>query len=191
MNKLFPERNKREKNNYSQKDAYNPVFAPFYKDNVSFKGFNNTALKGVSKVLNASAFQNFVEKHSQNDANITRNMTIATDILLAISSVIRTKKSKKIKEDRKNPLIYNKIITTAISVFGGYKIDKMIQNNTKAFIEKFRQANINNPKLDKYIQGINVIRPTLVFAILYYGILPILSTFTADKADKIHKKSKI
>ena len=118
-------------------------------------------------------------------------MTIATDILLAGSSVLCTKKSKKIKENKKKPLIYNKIITTAVSVLGGYKLDKMIQKGTKSFIEKFKQANKLDPKLDKYIQGINIVRPTMVFALIYYGILPILSTFTADKLDKYNNKKLI
>ncbi len=192
MNKLFPEKQRQEKPNYTQPFGNSPIFAPFYNNQISFKGLQDTAAKGMSKIFNAQTFQNFVTKHSFNDANIARNMTIATDILLAGSSVISTKKSKKIKEDKKKPLIYNKIITTTLSVLGGYKIDKMIQKGTASFIEKFKKANINDPKLDKYIQGINVVRPTLVFALIYYGILPILSTFTADKLDKINnKKEKI
>ncbi len=150
--------------------------------------FQNTTAKGISKIFNAKMFQNFVKRNSFNETNIARNMTLATDILLALSSVIKTKKSKKIKEDNKKPLIYNKLITTTISILGGCKIDKMIQKGTESFIEKFKEANINDPKLDKYIQGINVVRPTLVFAFLYYGILPIFSTFTADKIDKYNHK---
>lgn len=176
---------------YTQPNSYSPIFAPFYNNQISFKGLQDITAKGVSKIFNAKIFQNFVTKHSFNDTNIARNMTIATDILLAGSSVIRTKKSKSIKETKKKPLIYNKLITTAISILGGYKIDKMIQKGTKSFIEKFKQANINDPKLDKYLQGINVVRPTLVFALLYYGILPIISTFTADKLDKYTNKSEI
>ncbi len=190
MNKLFPEKKKQEQIIYTQPAGRSPVFSAFYNNQVSFKGVQNTTAQGISKIFNSQTFQNFVTKHSFNDTNIARNMTIATDILLAGSSVIRTKKSKKIKEDKKKPLIYNKLITTAISVLGGYKIDKMIQKSTKSFIEKFKQANIADPKLDKYIQGINVVRPTLVFALLYYGILPILSTFTADKLDKLNNKKE-
>ena len=191
MNKLFPEKKKQKQTIYTQPADRSPVFTEFYNQ-VSFKGLGNIATIGISKIFNAQTFQNFVTKYSFNDTNIARNMTIATDILLAGSSVIRTKKSKKIKEDKKKPLIYNKLITTTVSVLGGYKIDKMIQKGTKSFVEKFKQANKLDPKLDKYIQGINVVRPTLVFAFLYYGILPILSIFTADKLDKLnHKKEKM
>ena len=66
----------------------------------------------------------------------------------------------------------------------------MLQKGSESFIEKFKQANINDPKLDKYIQGINILRPTIAFALIYYGILPVISTFTADKLDKFSKKEK-
>ncbi len=190
MNKLFPEKNNKGKKFYTSPDNYAPVFEPFYNNKISFKGLNNITTKGVSTILNSENFQNIISKHSFNEENITRNMTVITDILLAVSSVIKTKTSKKIKEDKKNPLIYNKIITTSVSVLGGYKIDKLIQKNTKSFIDKFKQANKNDPKLDKYLQGINVIRPTLVFALIYYGILPVISIFTADKIDKLYTGSR-
>ena len=135
MNKLFPEKKKQKQTIYTQPADRSPVFTEFYNQ-VSFKGLGNIATIGISKIFN--------------DTNIARNMTIATDILLAGSSVIRTKKSKKIKEDKKKPLIYNKLITTTVSVLGGYKIDKMIQKGTKSFVEKFKQANKLDPKLDKY-----------------------------------------
>lgn len=156
-------------------------------ENISFKGIPNTAVKGVSNVFNSKIFQNFIKKNSFNADNIARNMYILTDILLAGSFALRTKKSKKIKEDKKNPLIYNKLISTTISVIGGYKIDDMLKKGSKSFMSKFKKANINNPKLEKYIQGFNILRPTIAFALLYYGILPVLSTFTADKIDKFQK----
>ncbi len=191
MNKLFPEKKNKERKNtvYDVQNKYNPTFAPFYKDNsVSFKGFQELTVKGVSKIFNAGSFRNLVNKYGKNDTNIARNMSLLTDVVLAASSVISTKKSKKIKEENKNPLIYNKIITTGVSVLGGWKIDELIQKSTKSFINKFKQANINDPKLDKYIQGINVVRPTLVFALLYYGIFPIFSTFAADRIDRAKNK---
>ncbi len=188
---LFPE--KKSKNNKKLTNNsfgnLNPVFAPFNKEEVSFKGVEKPVMSGVKKIFDSKILQNYVKKHSYNDTNIVRNMTLTTDALLAGSFALRTKKSRKIKEDRKNPLIYNKLITTAISILGGYQIDNLVQKGTKSFIEKFKQANINDPKLDKYIQGINVVRPTLIFAALYYGVLPVISMFTADKADKLSKKS--
>ena len=75
----------------------------------------------------------------------------------------------------------NKIFSSTASILLGCKLDDIVQKGTKDIIEKFSSANKNNPKLSKYISGINVLRPTLIFAMVYYGILPIASTFVADK----------
>ena len=186
-----PKQNTKKIENYKYPKTYNPVFKQFYDEPVSFKGLKDIPAKSVSAIFNSNTFQNFVQKHSSNDANIARNLSIATDVLLAGSFIVRTKKSKKIDENRKNPLIYNKAISTALSILLGYKIDKFIQKNSSDFIEKFKNANINDPKLTKYIQGINVLRPTIIFAILYYAILPVLSVFTADKINKLNKEKQM
>lgn len=166
---------------------YNPVFAPVY-DKISFKGNAIEKLAGgIGSILDNKNVQNFVHKHSVNDANIARNAAVATDVLLTASSVFQTAKSKKIKEDRKRPLIYNNILSTTASILFGCGIDKLIQKGTKNFIDKFAQINKNDPKLAKYIEGINILRPTLVFALVYYGLFPMATTFLADRADKFQK----
>ena len=81
-------------------------------------------------------------------------------------------------------MIYNNIISTAITILGGYAFDSMIKNKTNKFIKRFKELNINDPKVNKYIEGINIIRPALIFAGIYYGILPIFSTYMAEKIDK-------
>lgn len=156
----------------------------------SFKGaITQTTAKGIGKILDNKAFQNFVTNPKINSDNVARNMSMATDILLTTSFVYRTSKSKKIKEERKKPLIYNNIISTGISLFGGYTIDKAIQKSCANSVKKFAQQHKNDPKLAKYIDGINILRPTLVFAGVYYGLLPIFTTYLADKIDKIANKN--
>lgn len=180
---------KEQKQNLIADNNPNPVFNDMKK--ISFgAGFSDTASKGVAKIIDAKPFQNYVKTHSVNDTNIARNISMATDLLLTGAFVVRTKKSKKIKEERKNPLIYNNLISTGASLVFGYGIDKFIQKNTKNFIDKFKEANKNNPKLPKYIEGINILRPTIIFAAIYYGILPVVSTFLADKIDKFQSQSQ-
>ena len=60
----------------------------------------------------------------------------------------------------------------------------VIQKTSQKSLNNFIEANKNNPKLLKYINGLNVLRPTLIFAGIYYGILPMFSTYIADKIDK-------
>ncbi len=190
MNLFFKQKKEPNKNKYQYMAPIAPtnnVFSPFFERNnsPSFKGnlTNNTA-KALGKLLDIKTVQNLINKHSAKTDNIARNMSVATDILLTASFVRRTQKSKKIQPERKKPLIYNNIISTGLSILLGCSVDTLVKKNTKGFVEKFVQANKNNPKLSKYINGINIIRPTLIFAGIYYGILPVFSAYFADKTDK-------
>ncbi len=147
--------------------------------------------KQIGHIIDNKSFQNFAIKHQNKDKDIAKHITAGTDILLTSSAVWQTDRSKKIKEKRKKALIYNNIISTAITIVGGYCVDGMLKNKTGKFIQKFSKANINNPKLPKYIEGINIVRPAIIFAGIYYGILPIFSTYIAEKIDKyIERKSQ-
>ena len=175
------------KNNKIQednKDEYDKVFEPVY-NKLSFKGGPmETFTKGVGKIFDLKGVQNFALSHSKNSANIARDIAIGTDLLLAGTSAIGIKSSKKIDTKRKNPLVYNNLISTGASILMGCGLDKLVQKGGKKFMNKFVEANKNNPKLAKYVEGLNILRPTLIFAFVYYGILPVVSTFFADKLDK-------
>ncbi len=148
--------------------------------------------KGLSKIIDNNHIQNLAKKYEHKDKDIPKHITAGTDILLTGAAAYQTNKSEKIKENRKKALIYNNIISTAITLFGGYAIDNVIKNKSSKFIEKFKQINAADPKLYKYIEGINILRPALIFAGIYYGLLPIISTYTAEKVDKFierHQKS--
>lgn len=186
--------NKKEK-----KETINPMI---FQGGEKFSSFQNISFQskkiglfesGVSKLINSETLQNFSKNHSSNAANITRNFSILGDVLLTGASIFHTKKSKKIKEERKNPLIYNNLLSTAFSILFGCGLDKLIQKGTKKSIENFKLLNKNNPKLNKYIDGINVLRPTVAFALVYYGILPVITTYFADKIDENlnQKKSEL
>lgn len=183
MDFIFKKKAENKASSSYTKKEYDPVFKPVYEPN--FKG---GFTKGVSSILNNKAFRNFAVKHSSSSQNAARNVSIATDILLTGATAIMTKKSKKIKEARKNPLIYNGIISTGMSLGLGVGLDSLTKLATRKFVEAFKKANLNDPKLAKYIEGINIIRPSLLFGLVYYGILPIISVFGADKIDKLKNK---
>ncbi len=187
---------KKKQNNYKDTDSpiyhtYNSVFSSNFNQNnqPSFKGaLTNQTAKGIGKILNLDSVQNAAKKYCSKDTNIARNMSIATDLLLTSSFVYKTYKSNKIEKERKKTLIANNVISTGITLLGGCTIDNLIKKGSGKFIKKFSEINKDNPKLNKYIEGINILRPTIIFALLYYGILPIFSTYTADKIDKFTKK---
>lgn len=180
-----------EQSEHSVYNQPNKVFGRDFQSNApSFKGvITNKAAEGIGKILNNSSVQTAAQKFSTNASNITRNMVIATDLLLSGSFALKTMKSEKIDKNRKKPLIYNNLISTGISVVGGYSIDKAVKKGTDKFIDRFKQINKDNPKLAKYIEGINILRPTVIFAAIYYGILPAISTYIADKTDKEKPKT--
>lgn len=157
--------------------------------NVSFNGFiGNKLSKGVGKLLDLEVFQRFAKKYANEEQNIAKHMSAATDILLTTSYAYQTAHSKKIKENRKRALIYNNMISTGLTILGGYGIDRALKKNTDTFIKKFTEANKENPKLSKYIEGINIVRPALIFAGIYYCVLPMFSTYMSEKIDKFTNK---
>ena len=180
MDTIFPEK----------KPAHTQRPPQKHSARISFKSrFSDTTAKLIGKIIDNTYFQEFVKKHRLKEHNIAKHITAATDILLTTSFAVQTQKSKKIKENRKKALIYNNIISTAITLLGGYGIDRIIKKYTEKFIEKFAKANAGNPKLHKYIEGINILRPTIIFAGIYYAILPIFSTYLAEKIDKFIAKN--
>lgn len=146
--------------------------------------------RGISRIINNKTVQKIAKKYEMEDEDIYKHITAMTDVLLTSASVWQTNKSQSIKENCKRVLNYNNIINTAITIMLGYWVDGVVKNHSNGFIEKFKQANKLNPKLPKYIEGINILRPTIIFGLIYYGLLPIFSTYTSEKLDKFISKNK-
>jgi len=146
---------------------------------------------GISKIINNKKVQKLAQKYEMEDEDIYKHITATTDVLLTSASVWQTNKSPSIKENCKRVLNYNNIINTAITILAGYFIDSKVKNTTGGLMEKFKEANKLNPKLPKYIEGINILRPTIIFAVIYYALLPIFSTYTSEKLDKFISKEHV
>lgn len=182
MDKIF----KLKPNQQLEQKADIPDIKQFTRDtHPTFKGRVTEKLaNGIGKLIDNKYYQNFAIKHQKQNKDIAKHMTAATDILLTATSAYQTNKSNKIKENRKKALIYNNIISTAITLLGGYSLDNFVKKNTNGVLNKFKEINKADVNLHKYIEGINIIRPAIIFAGIYYGILPIFSTFIAEKVDK-------
>ena len=116
---------------------------------------------------------------------------VLNDILLTSTSALALCTSKKIDKERKKPLILNKLISTGISIIAGCSLDILAQKLGNGFVEKFKTVNSNDKKLLKYLEGINVLRPTLIFAFVYYGAIPVLSAFLSDKLSNLDKDKNL
>ena len=158
-----------------------------HKD-VSFTGNPNNLTKNIAKIIDKKWFQDFSLKYK--DSNFPMHIMALTDALTTATFVSRVKASKQIKEERKNPLIYNSVISTGLSISAGYTLDKLLDKPADKFIEKFKEINKDSPKLDKYIEGIKIAKPILILGAVYYTLIPIVSTFLADRI-KDNKKEAL
>lgn len=149
--------------------------------NVSFTG---NLSKGIGKIIDTKPVQKMADK--LHNTNFEKHIICTTDIIGTLAFADQTQKSKKIEQKRKKALIYNSLISTGLCIAGTYAIDKLLQKPSEKFIEKFKQANKNSSKLDKYIEGIRIIKPALIMGVLYYMFIPLFSTFLADRLDKKH-----
>ena len=167
MSKTFPEK----KSNSNSKE-------------VSFTGGNHIEklAKGFGKIMDTGFVQNLSEKfHNSKFALHIMNLT---DSLATATFIATTRNNKNIKEERKKPLIYNAAISTGLSIAGGYTLDKFLEKPTEKFVTKFVEANKNSKNLHKYIEGIHIAKAALLLGGIYYIVIPVISTFTADKIGK-------
>ena len=153
-------------------------------NSLSFKG-NSPLSKGIGKLLDNKSFQEFSKKYK--DSNFPMHIIAGTDTLTTATFIHQTFNDKNIKDERKMPLIYNSAISTALSIISGYAIDKLLDNPTQNFINKFKLANKNDGKLNKYIEGIQIAKPILIVGGIYYILIPFISTLMAEYSNKVHK----
>ena len=171
----------------------------YKKNNTSFEGgfvsnainsgydkFTDKIAIGIGKIIDTKPLQNFSQKFS--GTNIATHIFSATGILLSSFLALSIARNKKIEEERKKPLILNTGISCAIATTGGYTIDKLLDKPLDKFCKNFKQANISNPKLHKYMDGIKIAKSALIFGMLYRFVVPVISMFLAEKVTE-NKKS--
>ena len=164
------------------------------KNEISFLGLadktTDLIAKGVGKVIDTKAVQNASKKLYK--TNFEHPLISASDIFTTILCAISTKKSKKIQEERKAPMINSSCISTGMCVVSSYFIDSLTKKPVQKFIDNFTKANANNPKLNKYLEGIRVAKSAFIMAAMYYIVIPFVSTIFADKIREYkEQKSKV
>ncbi|MBR2429990.1 hypothetical protein IKB17_00815 [bacterium] len=146
---------------------------------VIFQGKDKLPSK-IGDIINKNKkLQNFVTKNK--DSNYPLHIIAATDTLSTATFVKQISKNKNFEKKDKKPLIYNSIISTILSIISTYIFDSLTSKQTNNFIDKFKQINKKDPNLSKYIEGIKIAKPIAIAGVIYYIIIPILSTFLADK----------
>lgn len=149
-------------------------------EQINFQGKGKNKLSTqIGKIINNKKLQEFAIKHK--DSNFPLHIIATTDTIATTTFVQQIATSKKLENKEKSPLIYNSIISTALSILSTYLVDRLTKKQTNEFIKKFEIANQNDPKLTKYIEGIKIAKPILIAGSVYYILIPIISTFCADR----------
>lgn len=147
--------------------------------NITFKG---NLSKNFGKIIDTKFVQKLAEKY--HNTKFEQHIICLTDALTTGVFIGQTHKSKKIEQDRKKALMYNAGISTGLCIGGSYALSKALDKPTEKFIENFKKVNAGSPKLEKYIEGIKIAKPTLIMGGIYYIIIPLISTFLADRFEK-------
>ncbi len=185
MKKIFPDKSAAP----AQTAHSSPPLAQD-KPKTSFTGnLYQTGTEKISKLIGKIIDTKFVKKLSEKfaDTNFEQHILSLTDVFATGAFIWNVQHNKKIEEERKKPLIYNSAIATGLSISAGYGLHVLLKKPTEKFIENFKRVNANSPKLDKYLHGIGVARPTLILGTIYYLFIPVISTFTADRFAKTGK----
>ena len=153
---------------------------------VAFKGMTNKTAQGIANIINKKRMIKFADKYK--DSNFPMHITAITDTIATLAFMHQANKSKKIEDTRKKTLIYNAGISTALSIAGGYTIDKLLEKPTEKLIDKYKIINAKDKNLAKQVQGIKIAKPFLILGTIYYALIPLISTFLAEKADKDNSK---
>ena len=172
-------------NKKSENKSNTPVFqqdkTPNKTNNISFTGRvqSDKIAKKISKIIDTEIMQKNVLKYK--DSNYPMHIAAITDVAATGTFIAQTKHNKKIEESRKSTLCKNAAISTGLSIGASYVIDKALNKPTEKFIEKFKEINKTSPKLDKYVEGIKIAKPTIIMGLIYYCAIPFVSTFLAER----------
>jgi len=177
-----------------------PVLKLFCKDSESlksdktdnqtqlqFKGSKDFIPHAIGKILDNEGMQKFSNR--MKNTNFRMHIMALTDTLSTIVFTTSVSKNNSFKDEKKGILINNAIISTALCIGMSYPLDKALDKSAMRFTRKFCAANIGDKKLTKYVEGIKLAKPALVLGVVYYALIPVISTFWADRIEKGKKIS--
>jgi len=172
-----------------------PVMKTFFKDteslddahdkDLAFAGSKDFIPNTIGKILDKEGLQKFAQKFK--DTNFRMHIIALTDAFSTFVFARQVSKNDEIKDNKKKILINNAVISTALCIGLGYVLDKVFDKPAQGFIKRFSEVNKGDKNLPKYIEGIKLAKPALILGTIYYGIIPVISAFCADRIEKNKK----
>ena len=169
-----------------------PVMKMFFRDSESLSDNGKKSLtfgsaqdvisREIGKIFDKEGFQKFVQKFK--DTNFRMHIIALTDAFSTFVFARRVSINDEIKDNKKKILINNAVISTGLCIGLGYALDKAFDKPAEGFIRRFSAANKVDKNLSKYIEGIKLAKPALILGTIYYGIIPVISAFWADRIEK-------
>ena len=147
-------------------------------DKPSFKGLE----KPISDIINKPAVFNFADKLK--NTNFTVGMICLSDILSTLAFIGITNKNKDLDNHQKKMLNTNSALSTLLCILSGVAIDKLLDKPTDNFINNFKKYNPNLKDFSKYSQGAKIVKTSLVFGLIYYCAIPLISTYFSSRLSK-------
>ena len=147
-------------------------------DKPSFKGLE----KPISDIINKPAVFNFADKLK--NTNFTVGMICLSDILSTLAFIGITNKNKNLDSHQKKVLNTNSALSTLLCILSGCTIDKLLEKPTDNFIKNFKKYNPDLKDFSKYSQGAKIVKTSLIFGLIYYCAIPLISTYFSSKLSK-------
>jgi len=134
----------------------------------------------VADTINNKTMQKAAQYAKKTD--YTTHLIALGDIFSTLAFTTITNKNKKLSKHQKKVLNYNAITSTALCLAMGYGANKILDKPMGGFIKNLEKANKNSPDLSKYKEGAEIVKTSVIFAMIYYGLIPMMSTFISSKA---------
>lgn len=146
----------------------------------SFKGAKGINLaKKLGKVIDSPIMQKTSERFK--NSNFQMHTMAVTDSITTLTLCHQVNNNKKIDTERKKVLNSNSCLSTSLGILSGYLADKALDKPVNKFIKTFSEINKFDPKLSKYVEGIKIAKPTVIYGGIYYALIPVVSTFFAER----------
>jgi len=180
---------------YPKAKAQNVIIPPVMKKikEKEKKQENKVTFKGSEKIISNVMNNSFVQKIADKlkNTNFITGMICLSDILSSLIFVGTTQKNKNLDKRQKNILSYNSLISTILCVIGGSSIDKATNKLSDKFLDNFKKFNPDYKNIEKISEGAKVMKSSLIFGIVYYCLIPIVTTVLSSKiADFKNKKTE-